>query len=169
MRNEVLERLKGDHVRFERLFRAIEDECSHIEAGEAANIPRLKAITAYLGNFAIPRHHALEDLIFAQIVKRLPGFRIEIFDLPEDHHTSKREFINFSRAIERGGEDMAEIARSFIANERGHFIAEEETVFPYASKHLTASQWSELRDGLRVVESEDGHAQNLDIIDDLLA
>lgn len=169
MRNEVLERLTGDHARFERFFRAIEEQCSKLEAGQDADMPRLKAIVGYLANFAFPRHHALEEAIFAQLAKRMPRFRVDIFDLSEDHHTSKQEFINFSLAVERGDEDLAETARSFIANERGHFIAEEEIVFHYASKHLTAEQWADLREGLRIVESEDGRPQELDLIGDLLA
>lgn len=168
MRHEILERLKGDHVRFERLFRAIEEQCSRLEAGQPADLARLRSITDYLGKFALPRHHALEDAIFAQIVKRMPRFRTDIFDLPEDHHTSKREFINFCTAVERGDDDLAELARSFVANERGHFIAEEEIVFHYASKHLTAEQWDELRAGLRVVESEGIRPEKSDLIADLL-
>lgn len=168
MRNEILVRLTGEHARFERFFRAIEEQCSRLEAGQQADVPRLKAITSYLAKFAFPRHHALEDAIFAQIVKRMPRFRVDIFDLPEDHHTSKQEFINFCLALERGDDDLAETARSFIANERGHFISEEEIVFQYAHNNLTAEQWSELQKGLQIVESENGRPQNLDLIADLL-
>ncbi|MGE4063217.1 MAG: hemerythrin domain-containing protein [Rhodospirillaceae bacterium] len=169
MRNEVLERLTGDHARFERFFRAIEEQCARLDAGKPADVPRLKAIVSYLAKFAFPRHHALEDAIFAQLVKRMPNFWVEIFDLPEDHHTSKQEFMNFMLAVERGDDDLADTARSFVANERGHFISEEEIVFRYARKHLTADQWAELREGLRIIESEDGHPQNVDLIADLLA
>jgi len=168
MGNDVLGRLRGDHARFERFFQAIEAECSRLEEGQAANMPRLKAIAAYLGNSAFPRHHALEDAIFAQIVKRVPRFRGDIFDLPEDHHTSQQEFVNYLLAVERGDADLAETARSFVANERGHFISEEEIVFRYAEKCLTAEQWDGLRESLRMIESEEARPDKLDLIVDLV-
>ncbi len=169
MTNDVLERLRGDHRRCERFFRAIEDECAHLESGKPANMPRLKAIAEYLGKYAFPRHHALEDAIFSELVKRLPNFRVDIFDLPEDHHTSKQEFISFVIAVGRGNGEIAETARSFVANERSHFISEEEIVFRYAAKYLTREQWALLGKSLHIVESEDGRPPALEPIADLLA
>lgn len=169
MNDDLLERLRRDHGRFERFFRAIEQECSHLDAGKPADMPRLKAITTYLGKCAFPRHHALEDAIFAQLVKRLPNFRADIFDLPEDHHTSKQEFLNFMRAVETSDNDLADTARSFVANERGHFISEEEVIFRYAAKYLAADQWQTLRDGLRTAGSERERPDALEPIADLFA
>lgn len=169
MTSDVLERLREDHRRCERLFRAIEHECARLESGKVADMPRLQAIVDYLGKYAFPRHHALEDAIFNELVKRLPNFRLDIFDLPEDHHTSRQEFINFMLAVGKEDDNLAETARSFVANERSHFISEEEIVFRYAEKCLTAEQWSVLSESLHIVESEDGRPPALEQIADLLA
>jgi len=169
MTNDVLERLRADHARCERFFRAIEEQCARLDAGKPADLPRLRAIADYLGKSMFPRHHALEDAIFAELVKRTPGFRADIFDLPEDHHTSKQEFINFTLAVEREDDDLVEKARSFVANERGHFISEEELVFRYAERHLTADQWAMLRKSLHIVAGEEGGPPVREKIADLLA
>jgi hypothetical protein len=42
--------------------------------------------------------------------------------------------------VEREDKSFIEPARSFVANERGHFIAEEEIVFPYAAKSFAAGR-----------------------------
>lgn len=169
MTNDVLQRLRDDHRRCERLFCAIEEECSRLESGTPADMPRLKAIADYLGKCCFPRHHALEDAIFTELVKRLPNFRADIFDLSEDHHASKQEFINFMFAVAHEDDDLAETARSFVANERGHFISEEELVFRYAEKYLTPEQWATLRQSLHIVESEECRSRALEQSADLFA
>jgi len=64
---DILMRLRDDHVRFERLFRAIERECSNLERGTVYNHLRLTEAATYL-NCQMPRHHVLEEAIFVQFV-----------------------------------------------------------------------------------------------------
>ena len=169
MCSDVLAHLRDDHRLFERLFLAIEHECLKVENGQAADIKRLRAIATHLGAGAVPLHHGVEDAIFSQIVKIFPRFRKDIFDLLEDHQASKREFANFACAVDRGDEDFVDAARSFVANERGHFIAKEEIIFPYATKYLSAEQWQSLADIL--VERKGAtalHSSSHESIEDLL-
>jgi hemerythrin-like domain-containing protein len=153
MCHEILARLREDHKRYERFFRAIDEICDRAESGNTINRLRLKAIAAYLGEYALPAHHALEDAIFAQIVRVFPHFQEEMYDLIEDHETCKREFQIFERALELEDFEFVEPARSFVANERGHFIAEEEIIFAYAVKHLSSDQWLAVGDFLAPVKN----------------
>ena len=79
MDHEILERLRHEHCHFERIFSAIEAECSRLEVGITANIERLKSIVAYLGKYAFPAHHALEDAIFEKLEQHVPLFRQDNF------------------------------------------------------------------------------------------
>lgn len=130
---------------------------------------RLRAINAYLSKYALPRHHAFEDAIFAQIVKHVPHLRTDIFDLVEDHHASRRELRNFVRAVENGAGDIAQVARSFIAHERAHFISEEEIIFRFAAIYLTSDQWRALEENKSIDSGEKSLPPNLEPIADLLA
>src|SRR4051812_7375697 len=118
MCHDVLTYLRDAHEHFERFFKAIEHECSDVEFGGKCDHPRLAAIAAYLAGHALPRHHALEDAMFFNIVKSMPRFRTDVYDLTEDHESSKREFGMFAKAVAGAGAHLLEAARSFVANER---------------------------------------------------
>lgn len=168
MKNDLLGRLYEDHGRFGRFFQAIEEQCVCCECGKPVDRRRLEAICTYLGE-CLPPHHALEDDIFAQLGRKFPGFRDEIFDLLEDHQIGRREFKIFASTVEMGNGGFAEAARSFVANERGHFIAEEETVFRYAAKYLGADQWHALRESAPVLSLSNGRRSGeFAAIEDLL-
>jgi hemerythrin-like domain-containing protein len=149
MKNQVLARLHEDHARFDQFFAAIEDQCSRLETGLPADMPRLKAIIEYLGRQEFPRHQALEEAIFAKLLARRPHFREDIFDLTEDHKVSQRQFTRLVRAVESGNETLMGAARSFVANERGHFISEEETLFHAAGQYLSENDWHQLSEGVK--------------------
>jgi len=169
MCNGVLARLKDDHEYFARFFRAIEHECEILETGERSNYPRLSAIVAYLGATALPRHHALEDVMFCSIVKAMPNFREDVYDLSEDHETSKREFRIFAQSVARADDSFPEAARSFVANERGHFISEEEILFPFAATVLSAEQWQQLLKSLDILADEEHPTVAPEFIRDILS
>lgn len=153
MCHRVLTRLRDDHGRFELLFSTIERECDADEAGQTINHGRLKAIAAYFGTRALPLHHAIEDAIFTHLLGYFPSFREEIYDLLDDHIQSKREFDGFLVAVETVTQNFVEAARSFVANERGHFISEEEVFFPYAEKTLTTEEWDAVETGLVAMQA----------------
>lgn len=140
MRNNVLTRLREDHGRFERLFVEIENQCTAAERGLSADEACLRAIIAYLGGHALRLHHALEDAIFVKLLEKLPLF-LEIYDLAEDHQACRMEFEAFASAAVAINENFVEKARSYVGNERAHFIAEEEVFFPYAERFLLDEQW----------------------------
>lgn len=167
MQNDVLTRLHADHARFERLFRVIEDEGARLELGHAVDMPRLKSFVTYFSH-EFARHHGLEDAIFAELLKCRPQFREEIFDLFEDHQVSQAEFKRLSDAIDRGNGDLAETIRSFVANERGHFISEEETLLRYAAQYLTEEQWCAMRGRMSADDALTPWPDGLEIITGLL-
>jgi len=164
---DILMRLREDHVRFERLFRAIEYECSNLERGAVYNHLRLTEAAAYL-HCQMPAHHALEEDIFVQIVKMLPTFCEDIYDLLKDHQVSKLMFKSLARAVSLNDGNIAGCAGLFITNERAHFIAEEEIIFPHAVKYLSIHHWRRL-DGVSAQnEKEAALSPKYGAIEDLL-
>jgi len=168
MCNPVLARLREEHVRFERFFQAIEQECSRAESGGEVDRRRLAAISTYLGEGTLPRHHTLEDAMYLSFTRMMPSFRQDVYDLPEDHEASKREFKIFQKALATMDTRFPEAARSFVANERGHFISEEEILFPFAAKTLTAADWERLSASLAIFVQEEAATGGLAEIRDLL-
>jgi len=156
MCNEVLTRLRDDHGRFERLFVEIENQCAATENGAPVNATYLSAIVAYLREYALRLHHALEDAIFAKLLEKQPHF-LEIYDLAEDHRACRREFEAFALAAIPVDDNFTDLARSYVGNERAHFIAEEEVFFPYAQRLLLDEQWQALQASLA---DDTGNASN---------
>lgn len=151
MYQDVLARLLDDHRDFERLFAAIEDQYGDEARPAKLDVSKLEAVRWHLAAHAF-RHHAVEDRMNAMLLRHLPRFGAEIYDLREDHDQTAIEFEAFSRAVDglRAGlpesiETFCDSARAYIANERGHFIAEEELFFPYAAQHLKEEDWAELK------------------------
>ena len=144
-------RLIDDHRRLECLFVELERQCKAKEECRPIDLPILQSIAHYLGDGALLFHHALEDAIYAKLLHNHPRFR-EIYDLAEDHRQSWREFERFLAAVAGAGEGLAEATRSFIGNERGHFISEEEIFLPYAAKFLTREDWQSLERSVPAAE-----------------
>ena len=129
-----------------------------MEANTAFDLANVKAIVWYLTEYAERVHFVLEERIYALLLKYLPGFGRDIYDLSEDHEEIARDFTFFTESAakletnEPGAERaFIERARDYIANERGHIIAEEELFFPYAKEYLNADQWSKLEDAAQSV------------------
>lgn len=151
MCNLLLTRLKQDHRRFECLFAELERQCNAKGAGGLLDPQILHAIAKYLGDGALLFHHALEDAIYAKLLQNRPRFR-EIYDLSADHRQSWREFEWFGSAVAGSIDEPVEATRSFIGNERGHFISEEEIFFPEAAKHLQPEDWRSLERSVPATE-----------------
>jgi len=143
MCNILQGRLKDDHHRFECLFAELERQCAAKEELRPVQWPKVHAIVNYLGCGALLFHHALEDAIYAKLLERQPRFR-DIYDMAEDHRQSWREFERFAAAVSVAREDLVDVTRSFVGNERGHFISEEEIFFPYALRSLRDEDWESL-------------------------
>lgn len=135
--------LKDDHRRLEYLFLELEHQCAAKEEGRSVDLIVLRAIVDYLGDGALLFHHALEDAIYIELMHTHPRF-CEVYDLAEDHRASWREFERLKTAVSGSGEDLIEAIRSFIGNERGHFISEEEIFFPYARAFVQNEDWLRL-------------------------
>lgn len=150
MHKFLLEHLTKGHKRFERLFKELERQCDATQSG-LLDPKTLHAIAQYLGSGALLFHHALEDAIYAKLLQYQPRFR-EIYDLAADHRQSMREFEWFGSAVSGSEEDPFEATRSFIGNERGHFISEEEIFFPQAAKCLQSEDWRSLEQNVPAAE-----------------
>lgn len=143
MCNFLLGRLKDDHKRFECLFGELERQCAKKEAGHAVDTSTLEAICGHLRNRTLLFHHALEEAIYARLVQIQPRFR-DVYDLTEDHRRSWREFDRFATVVSNVQANFVTATLSFISNERGHYILEEEIFFRHAGKFLLRGDWQDL-------------------------
>ena len=150
MCTDVITLLKDDHRRFAGLFLEIANQCDRAEDGVPVDNAILNAIVSFLRDRALPVHHALEEAIFIMLLRNFPQIR-EIYDLAEDHQQSNREFDAFVDAVTSTKDSFVDVARSYIGNERAHFIAEEEVLFPYAKRYLRQDQWNDLKNTLRTI------------------
>lgn len=175
MTSPVLSHLREDHGRFERLFVEIERQCEVLENGALADVKRLGAIAWYLIEYGCRRHNAAENTIFFVLVGRLPTYGRDIYDLVVDHRLSTQQANSFSDAVSGlGGDDpdsrgaFTVFARSYVANERGHFISEEELFFPYAERHIERDQWVEIEkqhdENWATVSPPPEHAHHLEAV-----
>lgn len=148
---DVLDGLCEQHRLFERLFVAIESACAQMQTSKALDVARLEAMRWYLSGEG-RRHHEIEDRIFTVLLARLPQFSEDIYDLRDDHEQSGLEFSAFARTLDalkaddtpQSREAFCDSAEAYIANERGHFISEEELFFPYAVRNLSSDDWAAL-------------------------
>ena len=162
MCSDIVTLLKHDHRRFESLFVEVARQCDLVEAGMSPDRPRLNAVVGFLRDRVLPVHHALEDVIYIMLLRNYPQI-CEVYDLAEDHQQSKREFDAFADAVKSGEESFVDVARSYIGNERAHFIAEEEVLFPYAEKYLQPVQWQDLKRSVEIKGTEEAEPLNPDI------
>jgi len=151
MGDQVLRALREDHVRFERAFREIEGQMSASATTSFAG-DRLGEIVSYLVKHAKSFHQDVEELIYYSLLECLPQFSDDIYPVAADHRECDRRGKVLAAAIQTVGPDtrlygsaLEEAARSYISHERGHFIAEEELLYPFAQRYLRADQWEKIR------------------------
>jgi len=165
MCNAVLARLREEHGRFELLFAETERQCAAIEVRDEMAVLTLTAIAWYFTDGTQKKaHQALENRLAELVLEHVLGFAQDIYDVDKDHQTSRKRATAFADSLKTLAGDpigaqkgMVRTARAFIGHERGHFMSEEEILFPYALRYLTPGESAELQ--------RQSEAQHWDVID----
>lgn len=149
---EALSLLRQEHRNMLTLLQALEWQISEFENGNQPDYDVIGAALDYFLSFPDVYHHPNEELIFAKLHERDLRSAQQIGDLRTAHQelaTRAREFATALRAVleevEVSREAFARWARAFIDLQRRHIDMEEATIFPAASKALTAKDWIDLR------------------------
>ena len=107
---------------------------------------------AYFRVYPDAYHHPLEDLVFGSLKMRNPAAAANIGDLAADHRRAAERLRRVAQAVERAlsadqkllRQNVNDIIRDFIEEERRHMVMEERIFFPAAIEALQPQDWAEI-------------------------
>ncbi|MBY0508602.1 MAG: hemerythrin domain-containing protein [Rhodospirillaceae bacterium] len=147
----ALVQLRQDHTNFAFLLDALEREVNSLAADGRGDAPLMLSIVAYFEGYPAIYHHPAEDVIYGHLLCHVPTFGERIFALLKDHeqlagHTGHvRSVLEITDIHDPAGRRrIIDEVGDFIADERRHMSAEEQSFFPNAARYLTTEQWAEV-------------------------
>lgn len=146
----ILQSLHQDHANQIQLLSLIEAEIAKLDgASEPANFELLSLALEYCSDFPSHYHHPKEDLLYAKLVARDPGFADRVDDLIEDHKALKSLTESVSAAVAKaisGGQadGLRDAVEQFTRHYRFHIGIEETEIFPHARQTLTEEDWRDI-------------------------
>lgn len=147
----VIEILRQEHRNIEKLLLVLERELSVFARGERPDYEVVHAVIAYFQVYPDVYHHPPEDMVFEKLKVRDPAAAANIGDLAADHRRGAERLRRVARAVEGVLADQEllrqninDIVRDFIEQERRHIAMEERDFFPAAVKALQPLDWAEI-------------------------
>ncbi len=156
---DVIAALNRDHANIAKLLALLESEILAIEVGKTPDYSLLRNIMQYMTQYPDRFHHPIEDLIFAQLVRREPEVRADV-EAQIDEHVSLglagREFECLLRATDVDSVDVREglavTGLAYIRALREHMLIEEGILFPIAREVLTKEDWKIIDEGVNTID-----------------
>ena len=156
----LIELLRQEHCNIEKLLCALERELSVFDRGDRPDYEVILAIIDYFKDYPDTCHHPKEDMIFEKLTARDPAAAAKIGDLGTQHRQEAARLDRVAQAVERVlsdqdvlRENVHNIIREFIDDERRHMAMEEEIVFPAALDALRPEDWTDI--GRKLVNRDD--------------
>ncbi len=157
--SQVIAALNRDHANVAKLLDLLESEILAIEVGKTPDYPLLRNIMQYTTHYPDRFHHPIEDLIFAQLVRREPEVRVDV-ETQMDEHVSLglagREFERLLRKTDVDSvnvrEGLAVTGLAYIRALREHMLIEEGILFPIAMEVLTEEDWKFINEGVAAIQ-----------------
>lgn len=150
--SHVIEKLKGDHRRIERVLGVFEREVERCRAEEDADIQLMHDAVMYCSEYVNRFHHPTEDHVFERLLRRFPETREDVDDLLDDHRHVVGEtgmlLYTLDRIIAEGfvtRDAFCRLAESFLAHNRKHIEKEEDGLFRFAAENLDPEDWQEIQ------------------------
>jgi hemerythrin-like domain-containing protein len=147
----VIEILRQEHRNIEQLLLVLERELSIFARGEHPDYEVVHAVIAYFQVYPDAYHHPPEDMVFEKLKVRDPDTAAKIGDLAADHRRGAQRLRRVVQAVESVLADrellrqnVNDIIRDFIEQERRHIAMEERDFFPAAVKALQPQDWAEI-------------------------
>ncbi len=152
----VLRQLRNDHVNMAKLLDLLDSQVRLFDEGGAPDYDLILDIMDYTMNYPDRCHHPIEDLVFRKLMARNPASRPVVEELLEEHAALARRTKQFAEALERvvldaelPREEIAKLARDYVAVNRRHMEREERTVLPLVRETLEDDDWAEIEAALR--------------------
>jgi len=139
----------AEHMRFASLLDFIEQQMSAFHEGKDPDYQLIYDVVFYLHHYADRYHHPHEDVAFARLVERVPGLRLPISRLLQEHRvleTAGATLLKYvddileDRVIQRATVEAA--AATYLVYYRHHLAVEESEVLPRASRTLKHDDWA---------------------------
>lgn len=152
--SQAIEQLQLDHRNMNRLLSLLRAELEVGRAGRTWDFDLLHSVMEYALNFPDLCHHPKEDLIYRRMVERNPAAAAPIGDLLKEHaHLAEltRQLAAALRNVEHDVEIprqwLENLVETYVAANRRHIAAEEQSFFPQALVALTDADWREIDAG----------------------
>ena len=157
--SDVIAALDRDHANVAKLLELLESEILAIEVGKTPDYPLLQDIMRYMTHYPDRFHHPIEDLIFAQLLKREPGVRDDVEDLLEEHISIGLAGQEFDRLLRTSGVDSVDVREqlgtqgfAYIRALREHMLKEERKLFALAKVIFTKEDWQVIDEEVDALE-----------------
>lgn len=151
---QAIEQLQLDHRNMNRLLGLLRAELEASRSGRTWDFDLLHSVMEYVLHFPDLCHHPKEDRIYRRMLERNPAAAARVGDLMKEHvHLAEmtRQLAAALRNVEHDVEVprqwLENLVESYIAANRRHIAAEEQTFFPQAVIALTDADWQEIESG----------------------
>ena len=141
-------RWHSDHSKFALLLDLLEQQVDAMHKGGSPNYELMHSIVHYLRHNPDRFHHPREDVAFARMVERDPGFQLQIARRLQEHvvmAAAGEQLLTCLKEIMTGPvTDRAALeaaAATYLVYYRHHLEAEEREVIPRAMDVLTLADW----------------------------
>jgi hemerythrin-like domain-containing protein len=126
-------------------------ELEIFDRGDRPDYQVIRGIIYYFELYPELYHHPLEDLVFAKLKLRDPAAAAKVGNLTLEHQKGAERLRRVAQAIdgvlagrEIRQQNVDNIVRDFIENERRHIRMEDRDFFPAALKALEPQDWTEI-------------------------
>ena len=147
----IIEFLCQEHRNIEKLLRVLERELSLFGRGERPDYEVIQAVIAYFQVYPDVYHHPPENLVFQKLKARDSTAAAKIGDLEAAHRSGSDRLRQVAQSVdsvladrELLRQDVEDVIRDFIEQERRHMAMEERDFFPAAVKALEPQDWMEI-------------------------
>lgn len=147
--SDILPGLYGDHHHLAKIAAIARQELMALEAGDRADYGLLEDVMRYVTGYPDTHHHPAEDVVYAQLKKRVPEAAAAVEEIVKEHETllaKGRRFLEAIQGVEEGAvmrrDEFVRRGHEYLQLLDRHVRAEESHLFPLAAKHLSEEDWS---------------------------
>ena len=147
----IIDSLRQEHRNIEKLLQVLERELKVFARGERPDYEVIQAVIAYFQVYPDVYHHPPENLVFEKLKARDSTAAANIGDLEAAHRSGSDRLRQVAQAVdsvladrELLRQDVEDVIRDFIEQERRHMAMEERDFFPAAVKALEPQDWMEI-------------------------
>jgi hemerythrin-like domain-containing protein len=156
---EIIKQLQDDHHNIARLLGVLQEQTTHLEAGEYTDLQLIADIMHYFVNYPDIQHHPREDLIFASIREKEPGVTELIDELYREHQTIADDSMRIYEEIKQlqgnaifSREKIVTDLKNYISTYYLHLEKEEGSLFSLAMNVLTEDDWKMIDKQMQFVD-----------------